>query len=157
MPPKAVPKEDIEYKFRFRKDNLIRISTLIYEGMNEKGRCVFFNKLSNTYTSMTLKRFAYIHRFNLISEKSIEKRPSAVELERQKARQERLEEIAKERKQKEEIRKYIMQLKALNKTKKELVEKIVQRSIEEIILELNNGHWTSRTAQEWYKIQHIIT
>ncbi len=153
MPPRAVPKPNIEYKFKFNK-----VWILIFEGVNEKGRYVFTNKQLGTFTSMSPKRFSYAHRYNLISETPIikENKPSIIELERQKARQKRLEEEEKARKVREEIKVYIKQLKGLNNGQKEEVESIVQRSVEEMILELSKGTWSSRTAQEWYDIQHIV-
>lgn len=161
MARRAEPKGNIEYTFRFRKGDRTHLTVLIYEGMNEKGRCVFFNKSSKSHTSMTLKRFGYIHRFNLISENQIQKQPiqkepSPIELERQKARQKRLEEIERERKQQKEIKEYIEQLQSLNNAQKEEVESAVQRRVEDIILDLNGGAWTSITSIEWYKVQQII-
>ncbi len=156
MARRAEPKKDIEYTFRFRNGNCTHRTVLIYEGMNEKGRCVFYNKLSNAYTSMTPKRFGYIHRFNLVSEKPIIKELTPTERARQKARQERLKLEAQQREEQNKIKVYIGQLRSLNKVKKIEVERIAKRSVEDIIKDLESLSWNSRTAPEWYSISHII-
>lgn len=156
MSRKVEPKKDIEYIFRFRNGNYTHHTVLIYESMNEKGRFVFFNKLNKSYTSMLPQRFRYIHRFNLVAEKPIVKEPTPAELERQKARQERLKLEAKQREEQNQIKVYIGQLKSLSNVKKIKVEMIAQRSVEDIIKDLECLSWTLITVQEWYKISHII-
>lgn len=164
MARRAEPKKDIEYKFRFHKNGVTHSVVLIFENINEKGRLVFLNKKSGAFTSMTPERFGYIHRFNLMSEKPIQKQPSQIEIQQEKQRQEairrRVEEERLKRKakkeEKEEIDDYIERLRTLNKDKQSEVEFCVGRLVKDIIASLSCGHWDYTTASEWYKIKDIV-
>lgn len=63
------PEENIEYTFQFGNGST---QTLKYSGMsNAKGRLVFQNVKLGTLTTMLPERFAYIHRFYLLSKKQV--------------------------------------------------------------------------------------
>lgn len=81
---KALPQENVIYKFRFRNGNVTNDRRLIYDGIDERnGRATFYNCDSKNFTSMPLKRFSYIHRFNLISKTPIIPEKNPIKAEKQ--------------------------------------------------------------------------
>ena len=72
MGKKATPKKGIKYTFKFRNAGGTHITTLLFEGRNDKGRLEFYNYESKAYTNMRDDRFSYIHRFNLVKEEPVE-------------------------------------------------------------------------------------
>lgn len=63
------PEENVEYTFRFGNG---KIQTLRYSGTsNSYGRLIFQNVKLGTLTTMLPERFAYIHRFYLLSKKEV--------------------------------------------------------------------------------------
>lgn len=61
---RAYPNENVEYTFIFpnRKEY-----TLVFFKEDANGRLIFFNKTTDTMTSMPKDRFSYLGRFNLVS------------------------------------------------------------------------------------------
>ena len=71
MAKRATPEKGIKYTFKFKKQDKTHFTTLLFEGMNDKGRYEFYNYQSKAYTSMPPLRFSYIHRFNLVREERV--------------------------------------------------------------------------------------
>ena len=71
MARRAEPKKGILYTFKFRNEKGWHYTTLLYEGINNKGRLEFYNYESKALTTMPAKRFSYIHRFNLVKEEPV--------------------------------------------------------------------------------------
>ena len=135
MARRAVPQIGMEYTFKFRKCGLTHKTTLIFNGVNEKGRCEFFNVQSNAFTSMTPKRFAYIHRFNLTSEgpaRDIE-RPTLKEVPRNLIEDNISitdDDVPKE------AQKIIKHFRSLNQVQRVLVQKAIGRNVDNFISDL---------------------
>lgn len=72
------PEFNVEYTFRYPGN---KIYTFVYEGTNANGRLAFWNKTTNNITDMRTDRFSYLHRFQLVSEKPIEKATSPKKVE----------------------------------------------------------------------------
>lgn len=135
MKKRREPEANVEYTFKFRSGEKVNVVTLIFEGTNAKGRFEFYNKQSKGFTSMPPERFSYIMRFNLVSQKPIEKKPSISEVWEQE------EEKRKGQEEKEALERE----KAFNK---DLLEKFgslnaYQRAQVE--------HVTSTTYDDFYK------
>ena len=160
MGRRAEPKKDIEYIFRFKHGNNVKKTTLIFEGINEKGRLEFFNKEAGTYTSMPPERFSYIHRFNLVSEqvvvKKLSKQPVLDKYERQ-----RLDDIEKEKKEREEAQKFNEQnlkcLKSFTEQEKTQLRKFLGFSVDELIeMYKNNSTWGLKEAQIMLNVNKLF-
>ncbi|MBR2870420.1 MAG: hypothetical protein IKB98_03490 [Clostridia bacterium] len=131
MPPRAKPEKNVKYTFRFRKDGKVSFTTLIYEGVNDKGRLEFYNCQSKAWTSMRLDRFSYICRFNLYKKEAIETKEERIQKNAVKPVQiERTGPSDKELK--EEELKVVETLRKLTAEQKERVRNTIGRSSDEL-------------------------
>lgn len=134
MAKRATPKENVEYVFRFRKGDKTCYVTLIFEGINEKNRCVFYNKQSGAFTSMLPERFSYIHRFNLVRETYIEpKKEKPLEPKSVKAEEQEIKPgISRE----DAFKQIIVDLKSLSPEAENRVLQVVGKRPSELVDEI---------------------
>ncbi len=161
MAPRAKPEANVKYTFRFRKDGKTSLVTLIYEGINNKGRLEFYNCQSKAYTSMLPDRFSYIHRFNLVKKEQIPTKEERNKVNAPKSIQVENAELkvdcAKER---IDIANFFS---GLNEKEKELIQRTIRRSPDKLEKDMLDFYSDSPTApykpglmSEWIKAQACL-
>lgn len=161
MAPRAKPETNVKYTFRFRKDGKTSFVTLIYEGINNKGRLEFYNCQSKAYTSMLPDRFSYIHRFNLVKKEQIPTKEERIKANAPRSVQiENVELHVDNKKELVEIESFF---RCLNDKERELIQRTIGRNVDKLEKDMLDFYSDSPTApykpglmSEWIKAQACL-
>ncbi len=134
MPRRAEPQYGIKYTFRFRNEKGTHFTTLLYEGVNDKGRLVFYNYTSKAYTTMPKERFSYIHRFNFVKEEPVERKITTINPN--SIVDEPITNIKDDEELTSKGKELILKMRSLNKGEREKIRVVIGREVGEFIKDL---------------------